>query len=168
MKKSMFELVNEAKAIDLRLSEMEGELTPETELAIYKNELSLKDKTDACSAYMEHLETELSKWDARIKEAQACKKRIENKIKRFEDYLIYNLKEIGGKVTGNYSELSIKETSGNLIITDQNLIPSEYKKEVILKEVIVDNKALKEDLKLGVPIEGAEIKTNYSLKIKAI
>ena len=164
----MFELVNEAKAIELRLSEADGELTEQTELEIYKNELSLKDKTDACAAYREHLESELTKWDSRVKEAQACKKRAELKLKRFEDYLIFNLKEIGGKITGHYSELSIKETSGNLVITSQDQIPESYKKEVITKEVIIDNKSLKEDLKLGVPVSGAEIKLNYSLKIKPI
>ena len=60
--------------------------------------------------------------------------------------------------------MTVRKNPASVDVLDENLIPSEYKKEVV--EVKVDKKAILADLKEGVVVEGAALKNSTSLMIK--
>jgi hypothetical protein len=91
----------------------------------------------------------------------AKKRAIENNIKRLKNYVAAGLQLYGEKnKSGNmfYKHELFKVTatpSSRLKITDEELIPAEYKREVYT--VKIDNAQIKKDIKNGANIEGAFI-----------
>lgn len=166
--KTMRELIFEAKELELKLESTGGELDPVTELELYQNELDVKSKTDSCAAFMEHLSLEVDRWTNRKNEATLGLTRAKRRLEYFEEYLKYSVDQMGGEVKGDYSVIKTAPTAGNLIIIDKELIPMQYKKEVVDIHFDIDNKAIKEDLSLGIPVPGAELKINQKLTIKPI
>lgn len=166
MKKSMMELVREAKEIDLSLEAMGGEIDESMEVVIYQNRLDLKTKADSCAFFHEHLEADIASWKKRKEEAAQGLAVAQRKLERYETYLKESLRGIGGEISGDYMLLKVKPTKGNLLTPNKELIPMQYKKEIITREWEIDNKAIKEDLALGIPVPGAELKINHSLTIK--
>lgn len=166
MKKSMMDLVREAKELELSLEASQGEIDESMELALYQNKLDITTKADSCAFFYEHLVQEIKAWKSRVEETKAGLAKSERKLEGFSRYLAESLKGIGGKTSGEYASISTRPTSGQLKIIDKEAIPVNYKKEIITREWEIDNKAVKEDMALGVPVPGAELKINHSITIK--
>lgn len=168
MKRTLQDLVKESKEIELRIMQAGGELDEATELALYHNELDIIRKTDACVFYLEKLSTNVKNWKDRKEQCVKELKKAENELKRYEDYLKFKLKELDRPVEGDLYKMWVRSTIGELKKTNEAIIPACYKKEIITREWEVDNDRLKDDLALGIPVPGAEIKPNLSLKVKPI
>jgi hypothetical protein len=67
------------------------------------------------------------------------------------------IKEIRGKSF----RFSISPSKGKLVIDDESKL-TEYTREV--KELVIDKDRVKQDLELGVPVEGAHIEKGYTLR----
>lgn len=130
---------------------MEGEFTDKIEqlIAIIKNE----------SGYAENLREEGKSLNERAKV-------IENKIDNIKTYIASSLEMVGKKkIRAGIHQVTIRAPSESVEITDANAIPPEYVEyETTIK---ADKLAIKHQLKSGISIPGAQLKTGKpSLLIK--
>ena len=103
---------------------------------------------------------------------------IQKEIERLEKYLksyenaTNALKKIVSNTMETLNLTKIETESGRISIRksqsvniiEQDKIPSKYIKQTITEKV--DKVAIKEDIKQGILVDGAALKTNYSLVIK--
>ena len=100
-------------------------------------------------------------------EARLKKKRevAERKIKRLKQYLQDNMETVGKtKFKTQLFSYNIQNNPASLKLTDEKLIPQKYYTVETSRKY--DNKAIKDDLKAGKVINGAELKTSQSLRIR--
>lgn len=100
-------------------------------------------------------------------EARLKKKRevAERKIKRLKQYLQGNMETVGKtKFKTQLFAYNIQNNPASLKLTDEKLIPEKYYTVETSRKY--DNKAIKDDLKAGKVINGAELKTSQSLRIR--
>ncbi|QEK11664.1 siphovirus Gp157 family protein [Crassaminicella thermophila] len=91
------------------------------------------------------------------------RKVLENRVLYLKEYLDSNMKAIGvKKIKGNIFTLSIQKNPANVNIHTTDAIPKEY---IVVKEEF-DKKAIKEALKRGIEVPGAELKQTESLRIR--
>lgn len=93
------------------------------------------------------------------------RKVLENKVKNLKSYIQESMISTNKKkIKGNIFTLSIQKNAPSVNITDLDNIPDEYKK----KEIVItpDKKAIKDLLKQGEIVEGAELKQTESLRIR--
>ena len=91
------------------------------------------------------------------------RKSLENKIQNLKDYAENAMRATGvKKVKGKVFTLNIQNNAPSVLIKDLERIPNEYFR--IKKEV--DKTLLKEKLKEGQVIEGAELQQTESLRIR--
>jgi len=92
------------------------------------------------------------------------RKTVENKIVWLKSYLLSQLSEVGRNKFETSKVKITTTTSEQTIITDETIIPKDFLKEKTTYEP--DKKAIKENIKAGIVIPGAEIKTNVNINIK--
>lgn len=100
-------------------------------------------------------------------EARLKKKRevAERKIKRLKQYLQDNMETVGKtKFKTQLFSYNIQNNPASLKLTDEKLIPQKYYTVETSRKY--DNKAIKDDLKAGKVINGAELKQSQSLRIR--
>ena len=100
-------------------------------------------------------------------EARLKKKRevAERKIKRLKQYLQDNMETVGKtKFKTQLFSYNIQNNPASLKLTDEKLIPQKYYTVETSRKY--DNKAIKDDLKAGKVINGAELKTSQSRRIR--
>ncbi|WP_129598576.1 siphovirus Gp157 family protein [Anaerophilus nitritogenes] len=91
------------------------------------------------------------------------RKVLESRVSNLKEYLDSNMKAIGvKKIKGNVFTLSIQKNPPSIDIKDAKLIPQEYK---VVTESI-DKAAIKDALKQGIEVIGAELKQTESLRIR--
>ena len=97
------------------------------------------------------------------KRLATMRKSLENKYKSLFGYLENTLKQLNiKKIESKYFKISIAKNPPKLILSKDFKADSKY---INMIETI-DNSAIKEDLKLGIKIDGAELIQNESLRIK--
>ena len=93
------------------------------------------------------------------------RKAIENRIKSLKGYLQDNMERMGEKkIKTDLFSFNIQNNPASLKLTDEKLIPEKYYTVETSRKY--DNKAIKDDLKAGKVINGAELKTSQSLRIR--
>ena len=145
-----------------------GELT-EQESQELKTELqnALMQKSNNIIGYYFNQKSLTDAIDNEIKRLQEMKKRIDNNLDRYKDYVKTNMEVLGiEKIETPVGKLSIAKSPVSVDILDENLIPDEYKETVTT--VKVNKKAIADNFKAtGEIIEGVKINTeNKNLRIK--
>ena len=131
--------------------------------AVIKAEIDKK--SSGIVALVRNLESDVDTIKAEIDRLNNLKKVKENRIANIKNYTKECLEEAGiKKVSTSLGNISIRKTPGAVEILDEDLIPTEYKSEVVT--VKVDKKAILAELKEGVVIQGVNLKTGTSLTIK--
>lgn len=88
---------------------------------------------------------------------------LENNAKRLKVYAQDALESVGlDKVKGDTFTLRMQNNPPSVLLMDDKQVPDKYLVEV---QPTVDKKALLEDLKNGLAIDGAELKQGRSLRI---
>ena len=129
----------------------------------------IQGKTEDKLEAMAHIRAELladeDKLTAEILRLQAKRKTIANNISRLESHIIWFLGEMQiSKIKTPLYNFSVSKTSGSLNIVDESKIPERFKTQKVIDEV--KKEELKEALKNGEAIDGAEIVISDSLRIK--
>lgn len=159
---SLYHITSEQLRINELLEESGGELTPEIEEALAINEDNLLVK---CGGYIEAIAYFKAKQEAaktRIEEMQRIKKIAENAEKRLKESMQWAMEALGrDKMEVGLHKLSLRNSTA-VAITDETAIPAEY----IIVETKVDKMRIKEALKGGAIIAGAELQTNTSIQIR--
>lgn len=152
-----------ADRIENMLIESGGEITPEIQAEMSINPTTITELIDIKYVSLERMEStedffkkkaeEYYKISSSLKNAQ---KFIKDSIK---DYMMLNDKE---EITGSEYQFKLAGAAPVLEILDESKIGAAYKKDKI--EVFTDKKAIIDDLKKGIPVEGCILKENYSLR----
>lgn len=158
-----YDLTKEQSALLEMMSETEDE---DVLKALFDH---IQGKTEDKLEAMAHIRTELladeDKLTAEILRLQAKRKTIANNISRLQNQIIWFLGEMQiSKIKTPLYNFSVSKTSGSLKIIDESKIPERFKSEKMVLEVKKDE--LKEALKNGEAIDGAELVVSDSLRIK--
>lgn len=159
---NLYEITQEQIDLNNMLEESMGELTPELEEALKLNRENFSMKADGYVKAIKNYKAEADAIAEEIKKLQDKKKVCENAINRMKTALcdamqIFDMK----KVQAGIFKVSLT-TSEAVNIIDEEVIPEEYKK--IKYEVSKTD--IKNAIKNGLIVEGAEIKENHSITIR--
>lgn len=162
MKKTLYQITDEALTIYNDVEMLEGELTEEMQEALKINEGELTSKGIAYLEILKERKSYISRIDDELKRLQALKKASN----RLVDNLEFNLLE-AQKVYGDFevglSTITTRK-SESIEVEDVNSLPKEYKVIKIVESA--DKKALKEAIKSGKEIDGVKLIENKNLRIK--
>lgn len=125
---------------------------------------SIENNVDDLTKYSLKLQAQINECDALKKHADGHKKRLENKLKRLNNFILFFMENAGiNKLNGSVSE--IKTTSSNYVdIYDMSKIPEEYM--IRTANVTPDKNKIKEMIKSGTEIAGAKISSRKNLSYK--
>lgn len=163
----LYELASNFKIIEDLINNAENGTEEEKELlqkALDEIGLDIKEKAENITKFIFNLKADceaLENEEKRLKEKRLSKeKRIEN----LKAYIKNNMEFLNlQKIETSIANISIRKNPAKLEIINEALIPNIYFK--VIREL--DNSAIKEALKNGSKIEGAElVTTNTSLMIK--
>ncbi len=161
-KLTLYNITSEQLRINELLEESGGELTPEIEEALMLNAENFEIKADGYIESISRYKALAEAADVRIKEMQRIKKTSENIEKRLKERLLQAMMVMEvDKMEIGLRKLSIRNTS-SVNITDEAHIPAEY----IIIEQKYDKTRIKDALKSGDVIPGAELVTNKSIQIR--
>lgn len=159
---TLYHITSEQLRINELLEESGGELTPEIEEALMLNAENFEIKADGYIESISRYKALAEAADVRIKEMQRIKKTSENIEKRLKERLLQAMMVMEvDKMEIGLRKLSIRNTSA-VNITDEAHIPAEY----IIIEQKYDKTRIKDALKSGDVIPGAELVTNKSIQIR--
>lgn len=162
MNTSLYRITSEQLRINELLEESGGELTPEIEEAIMLNEENFIAKSEGYIEAIAYFKARQEAAKARIEEMQRIKKTAENAEKRLKERMQWAMEIMGrDKVEVGLHKLSLRNTQVVNIISEA-AVPNEF----IKVETSIDKTKLKEALKMGAIIPGAELKNNQSIQIR--
>lgn len=135
-----------------------------TALTVVEGDIAAKGQNVA--VIMRSIESDNSIIDAEIKRLAELKKRNESKVSWLKNYLQENLERIGlDKLKTPLFSVSLVNNPPALRIIDESVIPSGYK-TIIPARTEVNKTALKDALKCGEVIPGAELTRGRSVRIR--
>ena len=149
----------------VRLQEMAEELDPQTYLdTLDAIKESLDDKAENTAKLIRSLEGDIEVMKAEEKRIAERRKTYEGKVSTLKQYLQVQM-EIAGieKVKRPLVTISIRNNPPSVRVLDESLIPSEY---MIPQEPKISKKDIKEALKNGEFVPGAELQSTKGLVIK--
>lgn len=161
--KSLVLIVNETLELERMLVESGGEVNEDFEKALQVNSKELATKVDGYVEIIERFKTMEEHYKARAAFYSQISSNCKNAIQRLKDNIEFAMNEL--KVTeieGSDMRFKLSQTVGSLNITDAEMIPVEFKTEVIKTEI--DNTAIKAALASGKVVPGAELIPGTSLK----
>jgi len=164
MNKSLVTIISETANIEQMLVESGGEMTPDIEsfLQINASELSLK--VDGYSTILDRFEMLESFYEQQAEFYNKVAVQCENAAKRLKLNLIYAMNELGqSEIKGSEIRFKLTNSAGSLVINDPEMVPVEFKTEVITTEIKKDE--VKAALKRGEKVEGAELKIAQSIRV---
>ena len=124
-----------------------------------------EDKLEAMAHIRTELKADEAKLKAEIERLQAKKKTVSNNIDNLEERIIWFMGEMQiSKIKTPLYNFSVSKTSGALKIIDEDKIPVKF--TYVETETKIKKDELKEALKNGEAIDGAELVISDSLRIK--
>ena len=125
-------------------------------------------QTNRAKAQLElrDLETELQQTEFR-KQIQAKKMEVaelEKKESEMKQQIVnWMLQNQLKSIEFTFQKFTVKKNPWSLVIEDESKIPDEFKKEKT--EIVIDKKAIKDKIASGENVDGASIKSSFSLVI---
>lgn len=165
MTQTLMVLVNEAMNLEKMMIESGGEITPEIEAALAVKEVSLPEKVDGYSYILDRMSDMEEHFKARAEFFKEAAKHCKAAHERLTYNIKYAMQEMGtNELQGHDVRFKLAPTQGTLAIQDEEMVPVEFKKEIITTEI--DKKALKEALVKG-EVPGATLTPGFSLRTYA-
>lgn len=161
-KSTLYSLVIQAQAIEQKIMEAGGELTPEVEEALTRVDLSLAEKVDGYDFVIERMENQSEYWKAKAalfskiaKSYETARERLKNSIK---DAMVSLGKT---EISGNDVRFKLQNNAPKLVIDDTK-IPDGFKMQVVT--TVVDKERIKSALKDGIPVQGASLEQGQHVR----
>lgn len=141
-----------------------GEIIPDVANALALTEQNLQVKAQDYGFVITSLGEEIAKYENAIKVFTERKKALEKTQERLKNILSDTMQSLGIiEIKGDFIKLSFRK-SESVEITDESKLPREYMTE---KVTLTPNKTkIKQDIKEGVTVEGAELVIKNNLQIK--
>jgi len=125
----------------------------------------IEQKVEAYCWFFADRKGDIAKFKEQEDRISAARKAIENKVERARDYMKTALLSANiNKVAAGTFKVAISPTVGKLIIEDPATVPAQYKTKV--ETEIIDNDAIKTDIKGGVSVPGCRIEPGTALRIR--
>lgn len=162
MKKSIYEISQEALEISEALEN--GELTDELEQRLVINQHELQTKSINYGFVIKDSEANVKAIEEEIKRLQALKKVEENKQERLKEALKSALNIYGfEKVESPVMKIGFRKSESIEVVSMEQL-PDKFKRHKTT--IDADKTAIKEAIKLGETVEGAVLKVNQNIQIR--
>ncbi len=161
--KSLMALVDQASELEKALIESNGEVTEAIAALLEVNELHLPAKVDGYAFFIDRMDSVETFYNEKAAMFLKLAKSAAAVAARCEFNLKAAMLTLGtDEITGFDVKYKLVKSNPACIIEDDNKIDGSYKiTETITK---VDKKRIAEDLKLGVPVEGARLEYGQSLR----
>lgn len=140
-------------------------LEPTEEVIHYLKALDdgFDDKVENLTYVIKNYESDIESIKNEEKRLADKRKNLENKITYYKKYLLENMKAINKeKVKAGIFSINIQKNKPKVVVWDQNLIEENYFR--VKKEI--DKQKIKDDLKLGIEVKGAELVQDEGLRIR--
>ena len=125
---------------------------------------AIENKAENIAKLIRNLESDVSAYKEEEDRLKTKRQATENKVKWLKTYLEDNMKLTGKtKFKSGMFNFSIQKNPASVNITDEKIIPEEF---LIQQPPIVDKTSLKEILKRGIEVPGAELKQTEGLRIR--
>lgn len=125
---------------------------------------AIEEKAENTAKVVKSLESDVNGIAKEIKRLQAMKKSRENNITNLKNYLHQQLEYAGmDKVKGELFTVALQKNPSKLVVHDITKINKDY---FIEQEPKLDNALLKDALKSGENVDGAELIQEKSLRIR--
>jgi len=161
--KNLYDLNAEIEAL-LDAVDENGEVTQETLEKLDELNLQTNTKLENIAKYIRNIEAENKIVESEIKRLTDRKKRNQNKIESLENYIKSYLLVAGiKKIDTDLFSFSFRKSDA-VIITNELLIPDEFKKEKT--EIALDKDTIKKLLRNGDAVPGAALEIRENLQIK--
>lgn len=158
-KKSLIVLLDERHEVAERL---EDAVNP-AEL-MEKMEAAVQVKASGIAMYCEKLDAMIDAVDATIRKLQARKNALKNRKESLKEYTLAAMQTHGiKKIECPECTISIQKNPPSVEVFEERLIPGEYWKQ---PAPVLDKKALLEDMKEGLVIDGCCLKQSEGLRIR--
>jgi heme oxygenase len=159
---NLYELTTEAKML-ASLLETE-ELTPELESMLVINQQELSDKSMNYAKVIRNLEADSDAIDHEIKRLKGMKEAKDRAIDRMKEAVRQAMLSAGiDKIESSLFKLSLRRSEAVEVVNIDQLSESLV---VVKKMVSADKVKIKEQIKNGIPVEGAVLVENFNLQIK--
>lgn len=147
-----------------QLLEMAESVDPETLADTLESlEDSINSKVENTAKVIRSLESDNEAIANEIKRLEAMKKTRANNIARLKDYLKEQMEVVGAdKIQGELFTVRLQFNPEKLVVTDETMLTQYF----IQPEPKLDTRAVKEALKAGEELQGAELVRERSLRIK--
>ena len=156
---TLFEIDKAIQDFEFEIDEETGEILNPN--ALEELEMAREQKIENVGLYIKNLEAEATAVENQEKIFADRKKRIKKKIEGLKSFLGYALQ--GEKFRTDKVEMSFRR-SESVHITDEYLIPDEYKVCTVVKKP--DKKVIKDAIKAGKDIMGVELIEKQNIQIK--
>ena len=125
---------------------------------------AIESKAENIAKLVRNLESDVSAYKEEEDRLKTKRQATENKVKWLKTYLEDNMKLTGKtKFKSGMFNFSIQKNPASVNITDEKIIPEEF---LIQQPPKVDKTSLKEALKSGIEVPGAELKQTEGLRIR--
>lgn len=176
MEQTLYQLTAQQSAIEDALYENGGEVTPELEQMLQETAVALPAKIDGYNHILCRMKAMEDACSGEIARLQALKKTAQNGQKNLKSHLLDAMITFGiDKLEGTTCKVFRKSTGGS-VETDDSLLWSAYEGDLaelkkrlppwLSLECKVDKTAIKNFLKTGDIIAGAELREGETIVIK--
>lgn len=125
---------------------------------------AIDDKAENTAKVIRELEGDINTLTSEIQRLNERKTALSNNVKRIKEYLQNEMEKVGKtKIKGELFNVRIQNNPSGVYVEDERKIPRDYFNE---QEPKLDKARLKNELKSGVEIDGAELRQKRSLRIK--
>ena len=125
---------------------------------------AIENKAENIAKLIRNLESDVAAYKEEEDRLKTKRQATENKVKWLKTYLEDNMKLTGKtKFKSGMFNFSIQKNPASVNITDEKAIPEEF---LIPQPPKVDKTSLKEILKRGIEVPGAELKQTEGLRIR--
>lgn len=163
--KSLVAIVGESMSLERMLIESGGEVTPEIESFLAVNSTELAAKVDGYHMIIDRFDSLKKYYADKADFFKIISGQCDNASKRLKENIKFAMIEMGvDEIKGHDMRFKLSSGAGKLVIDDKEMIPVEFKHEVVDTEI--KSAELKEALKKG-PVSGAHIEPTQSVRAYA-
>lgn len=160
--KSLFIVQNELLDLLNAIEEAEGEITPQQSEQLTISRAELKQKGLNYVHFIKKLESDIALAKVYEDQVKAFKQRKEKLIERLKDALL-DAVQINGDIETDIFKITTRK-SESVQVTEEAAIPMCYYTSKMVKTL--DKVKIKEAIKSGESVPGAELRENKNLSIK--
>lgn len=164
MSKSIYQISDDLTKIFDAIEQNDGEMSAEIETALTITQEQLEQKGIQYAYKCLSIDAETSEIDAEIERLTKLKARNNNLKERLKLTLSNAMQHFGIQELKTATLKVNFRKSESVEVTNEDLVPQQFKKEKVSIEI--SKKDIKDALKRGEDVQGAELKTKFNLQIK--